>query len=473
MRLQTLSHAGLRINAGGKELICDPWLKGSSYWRSWWNYPPVPNELIESLKPDFIYLTHIHWDHFQGPSLKLFDRETPILIPYDRYDRIKRDLGDLGFHNITEIPNGKRVELAPGLAIRSYHVNPTIVDSAVVIEAEDQIVLNANDAKFAGLPLNQILSRYPHIDFCLRSHSSANGRVCIEVTDEPEAIVDDNEHYIRAFSLFMERVKPRYAIPFASNNCLLHDDVYQWNPLVQTPRLVEEYFAKFAKERNLSTELKVMLPGDNWTSENGFDIKENDWFDNREKHLEEYRERVRPTLDKQAKMEARVKAPRKATIKYFEDLIANTPKFLFGGLRGRSVLVISRSEAEVIGFDVSFATGKVEIVEKEDFGKYPIQADFPALILTQSVRMNMFGHAYISKRARYRAPKADKANLERFIFLLDLAECELLPITKLADMRAIRALLPRWREGFLYLQVMLKLRAGRSLPDIEEDLLTA
>jgi glyoxylase-like metal-dependent hydrolase (beta-lactamase superfamily II) len=23
-------------------------------------------ELVASLQPDFIYLTHIHWDHFQG-----------------------------------------------------------------------------------------------------------------------------------------------------------------------------------------------------------------------------------------------------------------------------------------------------------------------------------------------------------------------------------------------------------------------
>jgi UDP-MurNAc hydroxylase len=40
MEFQTLSHAGLRVAAGGAELLCDPWLVGSVYWRSWWNYPP-------------------------------------------------------------------------------------------------------------------------------------------------------------------------------------------------------------------------------------------------------------------------------------------------------------------------------------------------------------------------------------------------------------------------------------------------
>lgn len=50
----------MAVRAGGKELLFDPWLVGSTYWRSWWNYPPVPRALVDTLKPDFIYLTHIH-----------------------------------------------------------------------------------------------------------------------------------------------------------------------------------------------------------------------------------------------------------------------------------------------------------------------------------------------------------------------------------------------------------------------------
>ena len=84
VRFQTLSHAGLRVNAGGRELLCDPWLIGSCYWRSWWNYPPVPRELVDSLSPDFIYLTHLHWDHFQSASLRLFAPDTPVLVQIGR-----------------------------------------------------------------------------------------------------------------------------------------------------------------------------------------------------------------------------------------------------------------------------------------------------------------------------------------------------------------------------------------------------
>ena len=70
MRFRVLGHACLEVTSNSKQLLCDPWLVGSAYWRSWWNYPPVPDDLVDTLKPDFIYLTHMHWDHFHGPTLR-------------------------------------------------------------------------------------------------------------------------------------------------------------------------------------------------------------------------------------------------------------------------------------------------------------------------------------------------------------------------------------------------------------------
>lgn len=54
MKFTILSHAGLEVESDGRSLVIDPWLVGSCYWRSWWNYPP-PRELIRRLRPDFIY----------------------------------------------------------------------------------------------------------------------------------------------------------------------------------------------------------------------------------------------------------------------------------------------------------------------------------------------------------------------------------------------------------------------------------
>lgn len=466
---QTLSHAGLRVRAGGKELITDPWLIGSCYWRSWWNYPPVPRALVDSLRPDFIYLTHLHWDHFQGPSLKLFPADTPVLVPFDRYERMRRDLKAIGMENIREVRHGERVELAPGLAIRSYHFSPFVTDSAVVIEAGDTVLLNANDAKLAGAPLRQVLNDYPRVDFCFRSHSSANPRACFHVIGEPDAEVDDNEHYLRAFALFIERVNPRFAIPFASNNCLLHDDVYAMNHLVQTPLAAEDYFNRFAAERGLKTELQIMVPGDSWSERGGFDIAEQDWFQRRDEHLAAYRERVRPTLDRQAALEAKVKVGQTMVERFFAKVAAATPFFLLRPLKGREVLLVARSARETRGFAVDLAAGgKVRAVEPAEFDRFAIRIEFPALVLLQSMAMNMMSHAAISKRVHYYATRDGLRAMNRFNAILELYESEILPLRGNFSWRSIRALLPRWREGLLYAQVLVELQRGYDLPAIEE-----
>ena len=469
MFFQTLSHAGLRVRAGGKELLCDPWVVGSTYWRSWWNYPPVPPELVDSLAPDFIYLTHLHWDHFQSASLRRFPRDTQMLVPYDRYERMVRDLRAIGMTNVRELRHGERVELAPGFMLTSYHFAPFVMDSAPVIEADGAVLFNANDAKLAGGPLRQVLKRHPKIDFCLRSHSSANARACFHTTDGDDAAGDDNSHYVRSFALFMAAVRPRYAVPFASNNCLLHDDVYAMNDLVQTPRLAQEYFERFAHERGLATEIQVMVPGDSWDSERGFALQDNDWFEDRPAKLEQYRKRVAPTLARQAEKEARTAVSVKTVERYFTRLARDVPAFVTAKLKGREVLLVARAGATLSGFAVDLhGGGRVREVPPQDFAAFDMRIDFPAVVLRQALAMNMFEHAGISKRVQFHATGAAMPRLRRFVTVLNLAEAEVFPLRANLNARAVRALLPRWREGLLYARVLVDLARGRRLPEIEE-----
>src|SRR3982074_25037 len=107
LKFTILSHAGLCVDHNGVRIVADPWLIGSCYWRSWWHFPEPPADLIRDLKPDYIYLTHLHWDHFHGATLKkLFAATTPILVPKANTTRMLDDLRWLGFQNITAAPQG-------------------------------------------------------------------------------------------------------------------------------------------------------------------------------------------------------------------------------------------------------------------------------------------------------------------------------------------------------------------------------
>ena len=78
MKFQVLSHAGMLVENNGIQVLCDPWLIGSTYWRSWWNYPPPSKELIASLKPDYIYLNLSNAHPLGSLSERIFEAFSPF-----------------------------------------------------------------------------------------------------------------------------------------------------------------------------------------------------------------------------------------------------------------------------------------------------------------------------------------------------------------------------------------------------------
>lgn len=458
MYFQILSHAGMRVRAAGKTLVFDPWLVGSTYWRSWWNYPPPDKALVDSLHPDFIYLTHIHWDHFQGPSLKKFPPETAILVPRGNSRRMRKDLNDLGFPNVREVRHGETVELAPGFTLTSYQFYP-FTDSAAIVEADGVALFNANDAKLMGGPLSQILRRHSKIDFVFRSHSSANPRLCFEFTDAPGESPDDGARYAADFADFAVRTGARHAVPFASNHCFLHRETFPLNDTVTTPERVERVF----RERGLrSPALKIMVSGDSWDSDAGFTIANGPWFRERDRLLAAYRDEKAPVLEKFYAQEARTSVPEALVRKYFAAFIPAVPfpvRWLF---RARPVTyLLEGARPQAFRIDL-WRKAAVEI----DPGAVsdatdPLQIRTSSLIFRQCMALNLFLHLGIGKRVRFRSRRADAKYHWLLEFLFNLYESEMLPWRRMLSPRFLLTWAPRWREILLYGEIATKRALGK------------
>ncbi len=471
MKLTIVSHAGLLVEHGGQQLVCDPWIVGSCYWRSWWNYPPAKAEALARLDPDWVYLSHIHWDHFHGPSLKRFRRNAQILVPYDCYTRMVEDLRQMGFENIVEMRHGRPLRLADGLSVTSYHFSPC-TDSAAVIACDGVTILNANDAKFMGGPLNQILRRHPRIDFALRSHSSANTRLCHESYGEETRLEEEQESYLRSFAAFMRRVQPRYAVPFASNHCYLHQDTFRFNALVQTPQRVAEYFAGYKVQRPFATELVVMTSGDSWDSQAGFSLAPSPYIENRAAMLEAYRQEKAPTLERYYAWEARLKVSEKIVQRHLEGFARAVPWLIRRRFRNHPVFfeVVAGETRQAFRFDLHGGA-----VREVDAATVPLQAlriVLPASVFAKALQLNMFGHAGISKRVRYCATRAEQPLLNTLEGMLYWYEYEAVPLKKLARPRFLVSYLDRWREVVLYARLAFGLSRGIGLREQEEQLLS-
>ncbi|RYE56204.1 MAG: MBL fold metallo-hydrolase [Sphingobacteriales bacterium] len=451
MEFKILSHAGLLVTANsGKTLICDPWLIGSSYWRSWWNYPPVSKSLVDSLKPDFIYLTHIHWDHFHGPSLKKFSPDTCIIVPKGNYSRMREDLNYLGFQNIIELRHGETMKLDDDFYITSYQVW-MFVDSALLIDCNGARLLNLNDSKHMGPTLKQIIKKHQPIDFVFRSHSSANERLSYSVVDDPDAIVDDITTYIQDFTNTVRATGAKYAVPFASNHCHLHKDSIHFNKHVQHPKLVKQYF----EDHDIDyPQLKIMVSGDSWNSGTGFELTDKKWFDNREHYLDIYLKENCTTLNAFYSEEDSVEVDPALVQEYFRKLSKAMPFFArFYFRKKKFTYVLKKAEVPAYIFNVDLNTGRVETVELTtdlNHDEYPLQIHTTAYIFLRSIEFRIFSHMCIGKRVFYKVTKAEKKYMEALNMIFNFYEYDMLPLYRNLGFRSLESWTMRWRELLLY-----------------------
>jgi L-ascorbate metabolism protein UlaG (beta-lactamase superfamily) len=103
-RVTFLGHASTVIEMDGVRLVTDPVLRrlvGPLYRR-------VPRPLTAPLAdPDVILISHLHLDHYDPRSLRLFRRDTPVLAPVGA----GLSLRWRGFRHIHEVSPGDRVRV--------------------------------------------------------------------------------------------------------------------------------------------------------------------------------------------------------------------------------------------------------------------------------------------------------------------------------------------------------------------------
>ena len=441
MKFTILSHAGMLVETKGVSLMTDPWILGSCYWRSWWNYPKPVASASRLEKLDYVYITHMHWDHFHGPSLRKLPKDATILVPKTHFRRMRKDLHDCGRDRVVELPHGKPHQLADGLVVTSYQYG-LATDSALMIDDGETVLADMNDCKITGLPLRQMLGRHDRVDFMFRSHSSASPFPhCIRSEDDSVQHYAPNYRYVDEFIAMAGLVKPRYAIPFASNHCFLHKETFGYNATVMTPLRVRDDFERSAPN---GTKCVVMVPGDSWDSKEGFRVQEQDYFENRDHHLAEYAKEVEPTLEKQYQLEDRVELSFRAFEKYFQRFMNDTPG------------IVRRFSKPVVVFSFLTDPGKHWIV---DLGRRTVSqaGELPAgyafritvhpFVLQQCVQKRLFATFTASKRLTVEVKRGRMKDLMIFLQLLDMYEYEFFPLLKQASSpRFLGVWLRRWRE---------------------------
>ena len=322
MKFTVIGHSCLRIETSGPTILVDPWLFGSCYWRSWWHYPTVAEPDPEVFEPDFVYLTHHHFDHFHFPSMRKVERRAHVLVPTFGVPTLADEVRQLGFPEVMEVPHAQVVQLAPGVRVASYQYGAD--DSVFVVADGEHVLVDINDSKLRGRTLQRILDDFGRPTFVFKSYSFAQSYPIMYTADDPadlELVTRDT--YLDNWVRVVDALEPRYGVPFGSMVAFLHPDSEGANEQLITPAEVVEAFAE--RRPGSVTEAVHMDPGDSWSSDTGFSRSGVDWYADREHNLEELAAQVAPKIADQTLEEKRLTLDYAAFADYFHGFMHAFP----------------------------------------------------------------------------------------------------------------------------------------------------
>ncbi|MGZ3866254.1 MAG: MBL fold metallo-hydrolase [Bacteroidia bacterium] len=271
MKITYVSHAALLIEVGGIKILTDPWLKGSAYCDQWFLFPRPSVERTFS-DVDFVLYSHGHEDHLHPDSLSLINPKTKIFYPYSWYGGAKEFFEQMGFQNLTEAINEKTYTLCEDTRVTYFSNN---MDNVIVIEYKNKVIVNVNDA-LPSAPhaiinniVDKIKKRWPKPDYVFSSYGgAAYFPNCVRFKDKNDMEIGKTRElfFLNNFCDFVQKLSPKYAVPFASDFVLLDDD-QQWINETKFPRnKIKEYYKERTKN---STNVEILeLYADDYIDDN-------------------------------------------------------------------------------------------------------------------------------------------------------------------------------------------------------------
>jgi UDP-MurNAc hydroxylase len=205
-------------------VLSDPWFTDGILDGSWYHYPKTENPL-EIIGPyDYIYVSHVHEDHYDPRFLKKYIAKYPhtkIIIPEATNNFLARKMK---FHGI---PHTITSELRVGdtqMKLFPNESNPYDIDSAFALKTGESSVVNMNDNAFNELQLHAIK------DFCqgnpqiaLLPYTGAGPYPQNYITDKALLIQRANEKKKAFFDRYLKMrnyLNPKKVIPFAGTYIL-------------------------------------------------------------------------------------------------------------------------------------------------------------------------------------------------------------------------------------------------------------
>jgi UDP-MurNAc hydroxylase len=238
MRITYLGHAGLHIETKYGSIVCDPWFT-PAYFGSWFPYPR--NDRLDRStfrSPDYLYVSHLHRDHFDAATLQEIDRSTTVLLPDFPMPHLREEFEALGFQKFFQTTNGELHTLnglTIGILALAAPGDGPAGDSALFVDDGTTRLLNQNDARpidFESLTAGGEV----HAHFLQFSGAIWYPMVYdMEPEAKRELAIQKRKNQLSRATRYVTGVNAAHVFPSAGPPCFLDEDLFHLNDLDQSP----------------------------------------------------------------------------------------------------------------------------------------------------------------------------------------------------------------------------------------------
>lgn len=237
MQAVSLGHAGILIRTGGITIVCDPWFT-PAFFGSWFVFPrndQLPDELMEQVRnPDFLYVSHLHGDHFDAEFLRHeVNKQTTVLLPDFPTREMEREFNKLGFRRFERTINGIEREISQGVTI-AIHTETSITDgpggdSALMVSDGESRLVDQNDCRTGDLGT---LAAHGHVDLHWLQFSGAIWYPMVYEMDAQQkkklCVAKVESQFARAIR-YVEAINATTIVPSAGPPVFLDPDLFEFN----------------------------------------------------------------------------------------------------------------------------------------------------------------------------------------------------------------------------------------------------
>lgn len=168
MKITHYNNSFLSVRSQGGHIVCDPWM-GKANSGGWQSFPEYPVEPLAQHLSDaqWVYLSHLHDDHFHPETLKalgLLDRtflikrfESPVMR-----ERLRR-LGVTRIHELDPFTTQRvgpfEVAIFPQMTSNSSGLDDDVnydLDTSIVLKADSKVFFNQVDNPLSTADLTQL-----------------------------------------------------------------------------------------------------------------------------------------------------------------------------------------------------------------------------------------------------------------------------------------------------------------------------